>query len=332
MEQKENKQKIKLLLIMDLLRRETDGEHPMTTKDLCSFLLEKGIKCDRRTLYQDMELLAAFGFSVNKRYVGHSMGYYYEGARFTEDELRFLVDAAEAAAFLPASDAQALQKKIMALGTQLGLHVSENALHFNTLKRTSSDVFSTVSVLGKAIDEGKRIAFKYFDLNEKHERVFRKLGRRYILDPVSIIYNDGNYYLTVYSEKYGASSVYRVDRMAEVETLEEPVRPEAVALRKATGQNISEMFHMYAGETEEVSLRFPDRLLGPVYDKFGDSIQVSRLSENVLEAEATVQLSPTFFGWLFQFAGEMKITGPAKAIRLYKKAVMKAAEPFLKEE
>lgn len=324
MERSENKQKIKLLVIVEHLRKETDADHPITTKNLCRILIEQGIKCDRRTLYQDIELLEEYGFPVKKVHVGHAMGYYYDGTLFDETELRFLADAIEAAGFLPREQADALQRKISMMAAQLGRNLPRDLLHFNETVRTDAAVFSNVKIIGDAIQKHARLGFKYFDLNEDREKVFRKLGRRYFVDPVALVYNTGNYYLTVYSEKYDAFNIYRVDRMADIEEIEEQSAEKALTLRESVGAYTTQMFRMFGGEPEEVSLRFPDKLLGPVYDKFGLDITVTRLAENVLEAESTVQLSPTFYGWVFQFGGEMRITGPSKAVKGYNKALKKA--------
>ena len=325
MEKQENKQKIKLLLIIEFLRKQTSAESPVTTKDMCQKLMEQGIKCDRRTLYQDIELLEEYGFPVGKKHVGHAMGYYYEGTMLNETELRFLFDAIEAAGFLPREQADALQKKITVMAAQLGSRsLPRDLLHFNEVIRTDAAVFKNVKIIGDTIQNQTRLGFRYFDLNEKRERIFRKLGRRYLVDPIALVYNEGNYYLTVYSEKYDAFNIYRVDRMADLEILEEPIAQKALSMRENVGTYTTQMFRMFGGEPEEVSLRFPDKLLGPVYDKFGLDINVTRLADNVLEAESTVQLSPTFYGWVFQFGGEMRITGPSKAVKGYRKAVKKA--------
>lgn len=333
MEKAENKQKIKLLIIIEYLRKETDEENPVTTKNMCAMLARHGIKCDRRTLYQDIELLYQFGFPVGKKYVGHSMGYYYAGSVLNATELRFLFDSIEVAGFLPRERAEALQKKLTLMAEQLGNRpLPTDLLHFNEIKRTDTAVFENVETIGTALEQQKRIGFKYFDLNENQEKIFRKLGRRYLLDPIALIYNEGNYYLTVFSEKYDAFNVYRVDRMAEVQVLPEPVAEKALEMRKGIAAYTAQMFRMFGGESEEVSLRFPDKLLGAVYDKFGLDITVTRLAENILEAESTVQLSPPFYGWVFQFGGEMRITGPAKAVRGYSKAMKKAAEALAETE
>ena len=61
---RDNTRKIKLLKILDFLRKDTDEQHPMTTNQLCAALAEIGISCDRRTLSQDIATLNEAGYEI----------------------------------------------------------------------------------------------------------------------------------------------------------------------------------------------------------------------------------------------------------------------------
>lgn len=322
----ENKQKIKLLLVMEILRRETDEAHPITTPVMCKRLQSMGISCDRRTLYQDMELLNEYGFPVEKRYIGHALGYYLPQKRMTEAEFRFVTDAVKATGFLMEPQVKEITEKMGCLGALAGLSLPENSVTVSGASSSGEDVFAVVETVSRAMDEGKRITFKYFDLDEKHEKVYRKAGRRYHMDPAALIYSEDNYYLLTFNPKHDAHTTFRVDRMCEVELSAEPVSEKCNELRRNADSFASQVFKMYSGEPADVTLRFPNELMGPVFDKFGAGVNVFRLSDNLLEAEVSVQLSPVFYGWVFQFGGQMRILGPKKAVKEYRSAVLKAFE------
>lgn len=61
---KDNKQKIKLLYLMEVLRQETDEQHPMSTNQICKRLGEQGISCERRTVGMDMKVLNDYGYEI----------------------------------------------------------------------------------------------------------------------------------------------------------------------------------------------------------------------------------------------------------------------------
>ena len=57
-------QKIKLLVLYDLLCRKTDEEHALSTEDIISELSKLNIELSRKTLPQDIELLNEYGYEV----------------------------------------------------------------------------------------------------------------------------------------------------------------------------------------------------------------------------------------------------------------------------
>ena len=61
---KENSQKIKLLKLMELLRQETDEQHPMAATVVCQKLNDMEVACDRRTLTRDIQALNDYGYEV----------------------------------------------------------------------------------------------------------------------------------------------------------------------------------------------------------------------------------------------------------------------------
>ena len=60
---KENSQKIKLLKLMELLRQETDEQHPMAATVVCQKLNDMEVACDRRTLTRDIQALNEYGYT-----------------------------------------------------------------------------------------------------------------------------------------------------------------------------------------------------------------------------------------------------------------------------
>jgi predicted DNA-binding transcriptional regulator YafY len=75
---------------------------------------------------------------------------------------------------------------------------------------------------------------------------------------------------------------------------------------------------MFSGEPETVTLRFGNNLIGVVYDKFGENTKMLRVDEDSCIASVTVQVSPTFWGWLFQFGERAKVTAPTDVVELAK--------------
>lgn len=76
-------QKVKLLKLMELLRENSDGEHPLKTNELCAMLGEAGISCDRRTLSKDIAVLNDCGYEILSTMQGHDKAYYIADRSFS---------------------------------------------------------------------------------------------------------------------------------------------------------------------------------------------------------------------------------------------------------
>lgn len=315
----DNYRKIKLLKLLELLRLDTDEQHPMTTNQICARLDEMGIICDRRTLSKDIALLNEQGYEIMDTTVGHEKGYYVEDRNFSIPELKILMDAVQAASFITEKKTAELLEKIAALG---GSHRAEilksNIVNFKTTKHSNEHIFYNVDALEQAISEQKKILFRYFTLDETGSKVYRRDGHRYVVEPIALVFNEDNYYLLCYSSRHEKTSTYRVDRMDSVSVLDDPITDTAIALKADIADYTEQVFKMYAGEVYDLVIEFSDELIGTVFDKFGEDTKMIRSGEHKCVATVKVQTSPVFWGWLFQFAGQMKILSPEELAAEYK--------------
>ena len=84
---KKSNQKIKLLYLMKILLENTDDEHGMTLAEISDALGEYGIDAERKTLYNDIEVLCLFGLDIEKR-KGKSVTYHVISREFELPELK----------------------------------------------------------------------------------------------------------------------------------------------------------------------------------------------------------------------------------------------------
>lgn len=316
--------KIKLLKLLDLLRMETDEEHPLTTTQICDRLSSMDIICDRRTLSRDIALLNQQGYEIMSSMIGHDKAYYIEDRSFSIPELKILIDAVQAASFITEKKSKVLIDKIASLGSSHRAEILKgNIVCFNTRKHTNEKIFYSVDVLERAIQTQKKVIFYYYDLNELGEKIYRRDGHHYVVEPVALVFNEDNYYLMVYSSRHNGTANYRVDRMEAVEIIDEPITDQALLLRDSIGDYTEQAFKMYGGQPVDLTLQFDHKLIGVVYDKFGEDTKMIRLNSNTCVATVKVQISPTFWGWIFQFGKQMRITSPEEMIEEYRaKAAM----------
>ena len=83
----ENKVKIKLLRIYEILRNNTDEHHMMTTYELIAALAQDKIKADHRSVKSDIETLNEFGYEIMCEKIGNQNWYYVAELVDFEDSL-----------------------------------------------------------------------------------------------------------------------------------------------------------------------------------------------------------------------------------------------------
>ena len=315
----DNYRKIKLLKLLDMLRHETDEQHPLTTTQICTKLGNMGIICDRRTLPRDIATLNDQGYEIMSGMVGHDKCYYVEDRSFSIPELKILIDAVQAASFITDKKTAELVEKIASLG---GTHRAEilksNMVCFNTRKHSNEHIYYNVDTLERAIQNNKKVIFYYYNLDENGNKVYRRNHHHYVVEPIALVFNEDNYYLISYSSRHDGTANYRVDRMEAVEVIEEDICEKAISLRDSVSGYTEQAFKMYGGQPESVTLQFNKALISAVYDKFGEDTRMIPIDESDYAATVNVQISPTFWGWLFQFGTLMKIISPTGVIDKYK--------------
>jgi predicted DNA-binding transcriptional regulator YafY len=305
------KSKVKLIKLYEILRTETDSNHRLTTNELVEKIRALGIACDRRTLSSDINNLNSIGLPVKMKKQGYQNAYYVDDSAFSVPELKILIDAVQAANFITEEKSSELIEKLSVLGGTYRQEVLEgNRITFNTRKHSNENILRNVEIINAAINEHKKISFYYFDLNENHERVFRKNKKRYKENPAALVYNEDNYYLICYSDKYKKQLNYRVDRMEMIMKLSEDIPKESYALVAALPEYTKQVFKMFGGEPEDITLEFDDSLIGSIYDKFGEEIKIERISDDRCRTTVSVQVSPTFWGWLAQFGNRLTVVKP----------------------
>lgn len=326
-----NPQKIKLLKLYEILRQHTDEERPLSTNQLCAMLGADGIICDRRTLADDIDILNANGFEVLRRRTRYAMLFYIVDRRFDLAEVKILIDAIQAASFITKQKTIELTDKVASLaGSHMAAALTGNLVTFNTRKHTNEAIYYTVDTLERALQQKLKASFQYFDLDENGNRVLRKRSKRYIVNPVGLVYHEDNYYLVTYHESHEATVNYRVDRMANAQVEDEAVVEQAIVLTGELGVYTERVFKMFNGPQATIELQFDRKLIDAVHDKFGESIEIAAVKRGLCRAKVQVLVSPVFFGWCFQFGKSMKILSPESVALEMKEHVLQVARIYRK--
>ncbi len=313
---RENSSKIKLLKILEILREDSDEDNPLSTSDMCSKLKEQGIVCDRRVLATDIDQLIENGYDIVRvKESGFSTKYFIADRSFDVPELRILMDAVQAASFITPKKTEVLLDKIAELGGSHRATLLKRNVWFNTSKHTNEDILYIINEIDNAITNGKQLSFIYFDYTAEGTREYRKNGKRYIVNPITTVFNNDNYYLVCYSDKHKDSVAhYKIDRMESVNSENKRITPSAIVKKFDPAKHYNEIFGMFTGETENVTLEIDAKLLDAMIDRFGKDTKFTAKEYGKFTFTIQVQISPQFFGWCCSFGECLQIIEPNKIV------------------
>lgn len=306
-------QKLKLMYLSKILLEQTDEEHTITVPQMIEELAKLGISAERKSIYDDLEYLRLYGLDIcsNKT---RTTNYYIASRDFELPELKLLVDSVQASKFITSKKSLELISKIEKLTSHENAKKLQRQVFItNRVKAINEQIYYNVDKIHDAIAANKQITFKYFNLDVNKKKVYRKNGELYTESPVSLTWDDENYYLITYKEKYDNYTHYRVDKMEMIELIEtERVLPE----KSFDLSNYSKtMFQMFGGEEADVSIKFHDDLASVVFDKFGTDIPVVKKDENHFVCRVKVAVSPHFLSWVMSFGKKAKILSPEHVVR-----------------
>ena len=312
------KQKLKLIRVRDILLENTDDDHTVNVSEILSRLSDYGIEAERKSIYEDVEELRAYGMDIEMK-KGKGGGYYVASREFELAELKLLVDAVQASKFITTTKSRELIKKLSAMTSRFERSKLSRQIYMSDrLKSMNKSIYYTVDYIHTAISENRKITFRYFRMNSKKEKVARHDGKRYEVSPWLLVWNDENYYLAAYDASDGIIKHFRVDKMERVEISEDLREGEAVFKASDTSMYSTGVFGMFGGVTESVTLDCAEDMAGAVIDRFGADVTLTQGEDLDFRAYVRVQISPRFFGWVAGFGDKMKITSPAAAVDGFK--------------
>lgn len=306
-----DERKIKLLILYELLLKETDEEHPLTTPEIIERLQERNISVTRQTLYDDIRVLNEYGYEVLSD-CGKVNKYYVVARQFERPEVEILINAVRNANFLTENKKERLTEKIAGLLGKPQGELLKNEFPLNDGKHGNEAVYYSINEIGYAVERKRKLSFRYFDYKNGAKRVYRKDGERYEVNPLGVIYSENNLYLVCFHDKYGNPVQYRIDRMTDVRAENKAVTEREEYRAFDINEYRKTMFSMYGGEECEVSLWYAEECTDMVVDRFGEDIKPSRSENGGYIIKRKINVSKMFFAWLTRFGGKIKILSPKK--------------------
>ena len=299
--------KLKLLYLARYLQEETDERHPRTVQDMIAYLERCGISAERKSIYDDLELLTLYGMDVQS-IRGKTYGYFLGDRDFQLPELKLLIDVVQASPFLTQGKSMELIAKLEKLTSRPNARQLRRQVYVMDRVRTHNEkLYYAIDGLHTAINDDRKVTFRYFDWTPEGGKAYRRGGTLYEADPVALCV-DRHYYMVAYDPAISDYRHYRVDRMESLTVTDTPRDP--LPENFDLGKYVRTIFDMYSGRTETVQLCFDRQLINVVMDRFGADAHIHADGDRIA-VTAPVEVGPTFYGWLAQFGTQAELVSPA---------------------
>lgn len=306
---------IKLLVLYDILLKFTDEEHALSTNEIIEKLNERGISVSRKVLPSDIDLLNKYGYEI-RSFVKKSRYYYAVHQLFDAAEITMLADVIKASKLTESRKETIINKLYSTIGMYKDT-ATDNVIFLDAKKYGNSSIIYSIDAIETAIKQKKKVSFLYYRLDENKNKVYNKDRKRYIFNPLSLIWSKDNYYLLCYDDRHDGTSRYRIDKMESVTVEDDPILEKEEFKDFDSETYRKQVFSMFGGELETVTIRFDKELLSDVYDKFGTDIQIHKSNDGALTTTIEVQVSKTFFLWVVGTLGKVKIIEPSQVVEKF---------------
>lgn len=307
-------QKAKLLLILDYLRAESDEDHPVTTGALVDYLAANGVRAERKSVYADLTVLSGHGYDI-QRIPGRSGGVYLGSRDFELPELKLLVDAVQASRFITKKKSDALISKLEGLTSRhQATQLQRQVFVGGRVKSMNESAYYSVDAIHTAITRHRAVAFRYFDLDRSKEKVYRRGGAEYQVEPYCLVWDNAQYYLVGCAVGEEETRHYRVDKMDGVRVTEQPAQ---IPKNFDPGAYVGRYFSMFSGRAARVRLGCQEGAAGVILDRFGRDVMLAP-REGGFTVTLDVVVSPQFWGWLAALNGLAKPEAPDWVVEEYR--------------
>ncbi len=294
-----------ILYIYNMMKKYTDVDHPLKISEIIQ-LIKKEYEVDisSKTIRRNFKVLEnKFGITIenvnNKYYMD------YQDNDFDSSEIRALVDMVNYSRFLDETFSKQLTHKLICL---LNEHDKKEFAYYDkymkNVKTINKEIFYTIKTISEAILNKKYIQFDYYKYNLKKELEFRK---KYLLFPISILCDIGQYYLIATNEDKNLL-YFRLDRIKKVNFKDG--KPISIA-KKQLDDYIESSVGMFGGKLETIQAIVNNNLLDCVIDTFGRDIDISRNNSETFLLKTRINLEG-FKNWTLRHIENVQVLSPKK--------------------
>jgi len=319
----------RLLQLKDLLFEETDEEHELDVYEIREKLMNllDVDKIDIRTIKNDIDSLQSMDFDIvqNRRKFG-KIYYSHQTKLFETYQIRLLVDAILSARSITPNEKQRLIDKLKQLTSKRIQRTLPSPVMFSqTVNLEHEQMKVDIDRIHRAISESKVLQYNYGDYNVNKEFTLRHHGKTYYVEPYALIWQNDLYYLIAKYQETNEMRHYRLDRMRHTKITNELfVKDRTFNIQSY----IDESFQMFSGEDIRITLRLQNKLLNPMFDRFGLEVDVKPDGEDHFILSTRAKASAGLLGWILQWGHAAEVLSPSSLVEEVKTEIEKMFDTY----
>ena len=318
--------KLALIRILQILERHSDSEHPIKHDKIVELLEnEYGLVVERKAIGRNISLLNEAGFEIETS----KKGSYLAERTFEDSELRLLIDGVLSSGYITAKHSKDLIEKLCSQANKYFRPRVKNIYSVNDWNKTENvSVFYTIEIIDEAIEKGKQVRFEYNKYGA--DKTLHRTSRQTV-SPYQMILHNQRYYLMGYNEKWKEMRYYRMDRITNIQILDEPSTPLRTIKGFESGIDYkrfsSALPYMFADEPQMVEFIADGWAIDQIVDWFGKEIRIEERQDGRFLVKVRASVNAMEY-WAMQYLNAVEIISPLELRERIKKNVQIANEKY----
>ncbi len=322
-------QKLKIIAILEILKKYSDEENPLNANDIAKYLEQYNINSERKAIYSDLLSLEEYGYDIVKT-TEPKTGWFLGEREFEIPEIRLLCDAVRSVKFISKKKTRELLKKLNGLMSDNQAKQAQNGIYFAaTPKSENEGLYYNIDILNRAVLQKKQAVIEYFSRYFDEERNICRATKEMTINPYALCWHDDHYYLIGNHIKYDNLIHLRLDRILKAKITDIPAR----SFREVsdytdffdTADYVEKLFGMFGGVKAIVELCCNKKITEQVIDRFGEDIFITNVTENSFNIKINAALSDALVTWIMHYGEDLCVLSPPEL----REMVFKKAEKIL---
>ena len=313
------------LLVLDILRENSDENHILSVKDIQALLEARyGLVLERRAIYSNLEILAQQGYEISD-FKDNGKGYYLVSRQFDKGEVLLLCNAIHASHFISQKQSKKLIDALLATQSKYDQKEFTDKVYMpNPQKTENKQLMFNVEIVSEAIRERRMLQFTYLKYGKDKKLVARR-PEPYLVEPRYIVYADSKAYMIITSPHHDGFAHYRLDKVADAIVLNE--KSKKLPKDMDAYEYARNKLFMYSGEMETVTLRCDEKVVDQMIDIFGTEMNIAFGDDGFF----TINVKTSETGALYlaqQFMEYIEILNPVELREKFKANLKKAVRKY----